>query len=267
MDKASEVGLDYNQLIVHVNKPLQQKLGSRISPLTMTSNEKEELIPDHGRTFAHRLESHNEGDSSVEQQARKIEIRRKNRTPVTFVVRVKLLQECRNIAKEKGYENTKRISRQDLVDLRDKYARAVAEQKGKAWIPWIPIAFGIKTFELNMLEILERAVIHTTILNDWFYFVDYAFYHTVVVHRFPWMRNESANAFVVVALFYICTPIFFCYILGDTNICEASSEISWLNGCYMASVTLVSTSKGSSILHFRSLSNHFLCRVQLATVI
>lgn len=208
----------------------------------MTTNavEEEKLMPSSSQrpTYSHRLESLAEGDSSVERQAFKIEQRRKNRIAVTFFVRVKLLQECQKIAEERGYDSSKKISRQDLMSLRDTYAEKVAEQLQNPWLPWVPSAFGVQTFELNMLELLEKAVIHTMDMNDWFYYVEYSFYHTVVVSKFPWMRNESANAVFVVALFFLCTPIFFCVILGDENICNASSGINWLNGFYMASVTL-----------------------------
>jgi hypothetical protein len=190
-------------------------------------------------TYQHRLESLHEGESAVERQARKIEERRKNRLPVTFFVRLTLLQECKNIAKEKGY-NGKKISKQDLVSLRDKYTDKKVTQRGKFY-PWILSVFGMKTFDHSMLVLLEKAVIHTSNLDDWFYYVEYSFYHTVVVSKFPWMRNESANAAFVVLLFFVCTPIYFCYILDDKNICRGSGSMSWLNGCYMASVTLVSS--------------------------
>lgn len=202
----------------------------------------------------HRLESLHEGDSEVEKMATKIERRRERRIEITFPVRVQMATECREIAIRKGYDNVNKITREDLVAIRQRVAsEVVQEQRNPFQLIWLLKMVGAKSTQQHMLEVLDRALEHVDFVEEsWFHYVDFGFYHTKVVNQFWWMRNETANALLVVILFFACTPILFCQILGDESVCNQSSsssstagtKTSWLQGFYFASVTLSTVGYG-----------------------
>jgi hypothetical protein len=190
--------------------------------------------------YSHRLRSLNEGESEVEKLAAKIEQRRATVIFITFDAELELLTRCREISLRREYDSPNKIAREDLESLRNQIVEA-----GCCFNPlfrWWQTLTGYKTTQQYMLEAMDRALCHVDQnQEDWFHYQEWICFHTKVVSKWPWMRNESANAFLVVLVFYAATPVIFCEVLEDANICgDPSTGVSWLEGYYMASVTLVS---------------------------
>jgi hypothetical protein len=223
------------------NQPTNQPTKSDHSTM---SSETDKLLPQEQMReaemlYSHRLRSLHEGESEVEKLAAKIEHRRATVLLITFDAEVELLTRCREIALRRGYDSPNKIAREDLESLRKLF---VEQECFNPLLRWWQTLLGYKTTHQYIMEALDRALHHVDQnMEDWFHYQEWICFHTKVVSKWPWMRKESANAFLVVLLFYTATPILFCEVLGDKNICgDPSTGISWLEGYYMASVTLVS---------------------------
>lgn len=189
---------------------------------------------------SHRLTSHRAGASEVEQLAHKIQHRRQHRLLITFATRVKLLEDCRALAQRQGYDSPHKISRNDLIQLKQQYDDLTHDNRN--WCQPLQKLLGLQTTDQYLRAALARALDHNITIrqSDWFWFHEWTFFYTRVASPWPWMRNETANAVVVVVLFFAATPLFFCSVLEDRNVCgDPSTGIQWLEGYYMASVTLV----------------------------
>ena len=215
------------------------------SPFNTMSNQEHQELLSSGEA-PHRLQSLDEGASQVEQLAAKIEGRREQRILITFPVRVALETECREIAVRKGYASKNKVRREDMVAIRQRVASEIVKERGNLFLYWGHKILGMKTTNQYTLETLDRAILHIDAIQDeWFHCVEFSFFYTKVVSKWPWMRNQSANAFLVVILFFFCTPILFCYVLEDESICEgSSSEMGWLQGIYFGSVTISTVGYG-----------------------
>jgi len=228
-----------------------------LSSLTVTAamlppqNEHQSLLAASSSTSSkncshHRLDTDVEGASEVERLAAQIELRRHLSIPVTSTAIENLEDLFHQKALEKRYDNhTNKLAREDLVAIRDGVAATVIQELWKQWLKQrLYKSLGMKTTKQYMLEVLDRAIQHVDDTQDWFYYVDFGFYHTQHVNKFPWMRNHSANAVLVVILFFFCTPILFCHILRDTNVCGTSDGIDWIQGFYFGSVTISTVGYG-----------------------
>lgn len=81
--------------------------------------------------------------------------------------------------------------------------------------------------------------------EEWFYYKDFAFYSLKVESEYPWMRNPLLYSICVTLSFYIFSPILWCSILHDENICSASDGIhGWGSALYFASVTMSTVGYG-----------------------
>ena len=183
-------------------------------------------------------------DTEVEQIAERIEKRRAARILVTFKSRVRFLKDCRRIARDNGYDQA-RISRQDVVDYRDR----VVEHELKAGLGinnshFFHHILGIKSDVQCLAKILERAVdnLHNDEIDTdgWLYYKDFSFDHTRVVSRWPVVRHPLGIASLVVFLYYLATPILFCFIMPSSNICDTGRDgyMGWVNALYFASTTV-----------------------------
>ncbi|CAB9524612.1 expressed unknown protein [Seminavis robusta] len=197
-------------------------------------------------SYSHRLKSHEEGESAVERLAAKIEHRRGNRLGMTYDARLQLETMCHEIALRNNCDNPKDVRKEDLLLLRKLFdSQVIGQQQRNPLLRWRETWLGIKTTEKYLLEAVDRALHHVEETQDCLHFTEWIALYSKEVHKWPWMRNESANAFLVVVAFFILTPILFCQVMRDRNICgDPSSGISWLNGCYMASVTLSTVGYG-----------------------
>jgi hypothetical protein len=120
------------------------------------------------------------GESIIEQVARNIQTRRKNRLPVNLAIRKQFLKICRKIANEKGLKN--KIPIEDLVKLRDEYKQKVesCDHAMKAQRTTLTKAFGFWDKDKVMLSLFERGVENAEIIDaKWFFFRDFNFYQTV----------------------------------------------------------------------------------------
>ena len=57
-----------------------------------------------------------------------------------------------------------------------------------------------------------------------FYYKDFIFYNLKVESDYPWMRNAYVFSLVVILSFYIFTPILWCLIMNDENICPRTVQ-------------------------------------------
>jgi hypothetical protein len=83
--------------------------------------------------------------------------------------------------------------------------------------------------------------------EEWFYYKDFAFYSLKVDSKYPWMRNAGVFSILTTLLFYIFSPILWCHILQDENICPSSESgryNGWLTSLYFASATMSTVGYG-----------------------
>jgi len=177
------------------------------------------------------------GESEVEQIAERIEQRRAKRVPITFKTRVRFLHDCREIARDKGYDAA-HISRADLQTYRNKVAEEVERLRFRS----IPVYLGIRVDTFCLLELLDRAIQSMDVEYEgtWFHYMDFNFFHSRVQSRWPWMRTDMRIALVVTFLYYLFTPILFCNLMDQSSICESDGDdyLGWVSSLYFASTTL-----------------------------
>jgi len=84
-----------------------------------------------------------------------------------------------------------------------------------------------------------------------FYYKDFSFYNLKVESNYPWMRNATVFSLVCILAFYVFTPILWCLILNDENICprnngdgEGNSSHVLLTPLYFASATMSTVGYG-----------------------
>jgi hypothetical protein len=83
--------------------------------------------------------------------------------------------------------------------------------------------------------------------EEWFYYKDFAFYSLKEESNYPWMRNPFLFSILVTLSFYIMSPVLWCAILQDENICPASEDGShndYSSSLYFASVTMSTVGYG-----------------------
>ena len=149
------------------------------------------------------------------------------------------------IAKQQGYD-TARLSTKDLQDYRERVAMEVEQKRGLCNV-WFLKAVGIIADADCLLKVLDRAVevMEGSDLDEsWFHYVDFNNFNTRVVSRWPWLRTELRVAALVIFCYYFFTPILFCNMMGQSNICEGGSVYSgWMSALYFASTTLSTVGK------------------------
>jgi hypothetical protein len=184
--------------------------------------------------------------------ASKIEDRRANRIPVTFDIRKRFLEECRQVAMKTGTRN--KIHVRELEALRDKYRKLVDDhkentaQKSRRYLKQM---FGLWHDERTLLELLEKALKNTHDLRSrWFYFRDFNFYYTVVVPKRQFLKNTTLVTVQLLLAYYFFTAVFFCAIIRDDQVCPADPSgedriyYGWLTSIYFASVTMSTVGYG-----------------------
>lgn len=83
--------------------------------------------------------------------------------------------------------------------------------------------------------------------EEWFYYKDFAFYSLKEESPYPWMRNPVLYSMLVTLSFYVMSPILWCSILHDENICPATEDgvhNNWMSALYFASVTISTVGYG-----------------------
>jgi len=99
--------------------------------------------------------------------------------------------------------------------------------------------------------------------NEWFYHKDFAFYSLKVESKYPWMRSTGVFSILLTFAFYFFTPILWCSILNDTNICptqyygynnneEEDNYRGWMSALFFASATMSTVGYGDVTVLFNS---------------
>jgi hypothetical protein len=184
------------------------------------------------------------GASEIEQMADRVEKRRAARIRVTFRVRKLFLKACMDIAERKRSGN--KIHRNDLVQLRDNMQRKVDENGFYSVSRWLLAYIGFRNTNVTLLNVYNRAIEKVDEIegDGWLYYKDFNFYDTKLESKWPWMRFKAFAAFLIIGGFYTFTPILFCSIIGDKQVCPDDPTgqnrwyYGWLTAIYFASVTM-----------------------------
>lgn len=190
------------------------------------------------------------GESEVEELALRIEDRDAERITITSDVSQRYLKSCRKIARSNGYALTK-IKLSDLVAYRNDVEEE--SHKPRAWADAVGKLFGFRSQCEQLLHCLDRAIdiVKRQEGGDmgWFYFMDFHIYYTRMESRWPWMRSQATISFLAIFVFYLFSPIFFCFIVRDRGVCPADptgtrSYYGWMSTLYFASTTLSTVGYG-----------------------
>jgi len=187
----------------------------------------------------------------VEELAFKIEHQRDNRIPVTYNVRLAFLKKCRRIARAQDCQPKSMIPHSSIKKMRDDAQEEVdALMEANSNIRKFLTYLGFLDEKFTMLEVLNRAVerIDET-EDDFFHYQDFSYYHTHLVSKWPWMRNYRTVAVFIMFFFYLFTPIWFCHIVPDQDVCPSDPDgirpyYGWLTALYFASTTMSTVGYG-----------------------
>ena len=174
------------------------------------------------------------------------------------------------------------ISRDDVINMRNKVRLEVElRSRSRRIIDTIKTFCGFMCHSKVLLNVLNRAVdtidssghkkarerrrshVSTDTSNsenegrvctrkslddeEWFYYKDFAFYSLKVESEYPWIRSHVLYSILVTFSFYLMSPILWCEILRDDNVCPASDDglhNDWLSPLYFASVTMSTVGYG-----------------------
>ena len=191
--------------------------------------------------------------------ANRIETQRANRIPVVLNVRVAFLKMCRIIAEREDCQPRSKIPSWCLISFRDDVKSKVdGRQEAQGCISKFLRGLGFVDSDVTMLEILNRAVERINSTGDeFFYYQDFSYYNTHLVSRWPWMRNSTSVAVLIMFFFYLLTPVWFCHIVPDEQVCPSDPDgkrpyYGWLTALYFASTTMSTVGYGTCGVHLRS---------------
>ena len=203
--------------------------------------------------------SYKTGDSEVEQMAYNICRRRATRYPLTKQVRLRLLKSCRKIAIEQQYEKRTKIHYTDLLRFHDEVMQQVEHDRARKKFrtschKW----FGMKSSNEQLSDVLSKAIelmqsneLHTENAddeNEFFHYEEFVYDHVHVQSPYPWMRPGLHRPIIMVFLFYLMTPVWFCHISLDPSVCHrgpgGSLGSGWVACLYFASKTLSTVGYG-----------------------
>jgi len=201
----------------------------------------------------HRLVRQIRGESEVEQMARRIELRYKNRIVVSLNVKIAFIRDCRKIAIDKpNHSVISRIGYEDLLEYKDSILEKLDREKRaftyQLMYNRIGFRFGFRSHTAQLLQIIDKALSIGIIEQDaileqqHFYYMDFCEYHTTVEKEWALFRGGATIAFYSIIMFYVLTPLLFCVILEDTDVCVPGEELA--SSLYFASITLSTTGYG-----------------------
>ena len=178
--------------------------------------------------------------SEVEQIAERIETRRAQRVPITRPAEKRFLRCCRKLASRP--DNC--ISTENLHNLREKIEAEVEAQKQKGIsLRWICGLLGILQDSDCLLAALDRAS-EQEVEDDCFSFIDFNHNGMKLVSRWPWMRSAVGKSLVILVGFYMSTPLVFCHVLHDVDVCKQSPFGRYLSAMYFTSATISTVGYG-----------------------
>lgn len=203
---------------------------------------------------SHRLRSNVRGGSEVEQLCERIETRRSNRIPITRTVLDELIKNSREIALERNRDPPWLIHLDDLRELRGRFQEKVDADGPPGFVRITLLWMGFHDAHRKLVDVADRSieVVQEFQLeeDDWFSVRDFAFYHTRLVSRWPWMRNKVHVSAFTLFLFYLFTPVLFCPIMDDRGVCPEDptgknrSWYGWMSALYFASTTMSTVGYG-----------------------
>lgn len=160
----------------------------------------------------------------MELITRKTEERNANRVHITLAVWKRFLKDCRQIALDQGYHRSM-ILIADLYRYRDAIQSACETKPDIYHRTMHAIGFADETQRL--LNVLNRAIdVVTQYRMEWFYYQDFNYYYTVTESKYPWFRSKQHKACLIVLFYYFITPILFCHIIPENNICPGGNLYS-----------------------------------------
>lgn len=181
--------------------------------------------------------------------ADRVETRRANRITVTFPVRVKFLKLCRAAAIEAGTGN--KLHRDVLVKMRDEVKEKVDSTDIDTLTRKLFTYLGFRDRDATLLQVFDRAIERVDeIQGEWLHYSDFNFYDTRLESRWPWMRSGAVGAALVIFGFFLFTPILFCGIIKDSQVCPEDPTgrdrpyYGWLTAVYFASTTMSTVGYG-----------------------
>lgn len=156
----------------------------------------------------------------MEILAARIEQQRADRIPVTRKMRVDFLKTCRHISETEDCPNSMIPERCLFAMHEEVKAEVDARNQADSRIRKLWSYLGFLDEKTTMLMVLDRALIRVNDTDDdWFHYQDFGFYNTRLVSRWPWMRNPITVSSLLLILFYIFTPVWFCHIVpGKTSV-------------------------------------------------
>ena len=174
---------------------------------------------------------------------------RANRVAVTLEARVRFLTDCSAMAHKAGHR-VARVARAQVVEYRDQIVKERDAQHTTVLWTILHRHVGILSDVECLAQICERAV---EVLQDgrleWLYYQDFNIDHSQTVSRYPILRNNLRKACLIVFLYYLFTPILFCNIMDESNICggmegDESKYRGWVSALYFASTTISTVGYG-----------------------
>lgn len=219
------------------------------------------------------------GESEVEELALRISDRMHARITITADVTDRFMRTCRRIARDNHYPGLSKIRLADLIAFRDQVQEEVENsQLQHAWESVLKL-LGFRSQSEQLLTCLDKAIdiVRRQEEGDvgWFHFMDFHIYYTINESRWPWMRSPAAISFTSIIVFYLFSPIFFCYVVRDKGVCPSDPSGTrpyhgWMSTLYFASTTLstvgygdLSVDKDSDWNIFAGIIYMILCNVML----
>jgi len=161
----------------------------------------------------HMLTNYRPGESKIERMAKKIQTRIEERVQVTFEARREFLKRCRKIAVSNQYERISRVKYSDILAWHDEVDKHATDIDADHLFSRCTHSIGILSLQKCLHNILTKATSVADKIglqpDDDFHYEDFNHHHTMLVSRWPWMRNELLFAAALVLTFYFFTPICF----------------------------------------------------------
>ena len=97
---------------------------------------------------------------------------------------------------------------------------------------------------------------------DYFYYQEFHFYHIRIEHGVFWFRPGLQRSVLIILAFYFLTPILFCHISYEPDICpnevDGKPYPGWLTAIYFGSVTLSTVGYGNITVQGDSDRSYFV---------
>jgi Ion channel len=206
---------------------------------------------------SHKLESHKENESAVEQLAERIQNRRANRIAVTLGTKREFFKQCRKVANAKKYHSKNLISLEDVKALLAKAKKDLGDHEIEGAVTSSFEYLGFNNHKKDLVQLYERGIEYAHRVDErgknkevMVPFLDFSFYEVRTISKWPFLRNHGYIALLVTFVYYLLTPVLFCIIMKDRGICPADPTpknrpyYGPLSALYFASTTMATVGYG-----------------------